>query len=99
MTSQKAHPFVALKLENVNNQSSWDACCFCGKKGHSGCPLPYADNITIKDVLNKMLKVEDNISFYNGGRGCKDLVLQIDWNNAKKIPLDMLLYDVHMLFI
>ena len=69
-------------------------CLFCNKRNsHNGCPLPYVDDVTVKDVLNKMLKVEDNLTFYYGGKGINDFCLLIDWNKAKKIPLDGLDYE------
>ena len=69
-------------------------CIFCNKRNsHKGCALPYVDDVTVKDILNKMLKCEDNLSFYYGGKGSNDFALQIDWNKAKKIPLDALDYE------
>jgi len=76
-----------LKLKDV----SPDICYFCGRDDyHEGCPMPYLDNVTIRDILNSMLKIDDNISFYHKNGGKKDLVILIDWD--KTIPQNLLDY-------
>ena len=41
--------------------------------------MPYSSKETVLDLLHK-IGVEDNISFYGGNKGKRDLILNMLWN-------------------
>jgi hypothetical protein len=45
------------------------------------CPVPFTDNITVVDMLNKM-GVDDNLSFYGDNRGKHDFIINICWADS-----------------
>ena len=67
-----------LKIENISGYM--EDCHFCGNSYcRSNCPLPYSSKETVLDTLHK-IGVEDNISFYGGNKGKRDLILNILWH-------------------
>lgn len=55
-------------------------CNWCNKNTcRSSCGLPYTDNQTVIDLLNK-IGVDDNISYYGDNRGRHDLILNMYWS-------------------
>lgn len=49
--------------------------------GGSNSPLPYSDQMTVLDMLNKN-GVDDNISYYGDNRGKHDFILNMVWADA-----------------
>ena len=59
---------------------NFKSCYFCDNRHtNQNCPLPYSSQTKIINLLQK-ISVEDNISFYNGGKGNKDLKLAFIWS-------------------
>jgi len=46
----------------------------------NSCSLESSEEVTVKDMLDK-LGVTDNISYYKGGQGNNDFILNIKWNS------------------
>lgn len=66
-----------LRIENVSGYM--EDCYFCGSSTcRRNCALPYDSNQTVLDILQK-LDVTDNVSFYNEGRGRKDVTIAFRW--------------------
>ena len=67
-----------LRVENVSGYGQ--DCFFCDESScKPNCPLPYHSTMTVFDLLKK-LGVDDNVSFYNEGRGRKDVTLALIWS-------------------
>ena len=85
---QARHMPYQLKVENVSGY--YEDCKFCGRdQSHANCPLPYLNNTTVLDMLDK-LGVDDNASFYNENGGRNDFILNVVWH--KDVPQDVLRY-------
>ena len=68
-----------LKIENVSGYM--EDCYFCGNpQCRRGCALPYLNSMTVLDLLQKV-DVTDNISYYNEGRGRKDVTIFFRWSS------------------
>lgn len=54
-------------------------CQFCDEqKCLTSCPLPFCSKTTVLDLLQK-IGVEDNVSYYNEGKGKHDITLRMVW--------------------
>jgi len=62
-----------------------EACHFCSDKRCEGCPLPYTPQFSYQDLLAK-LETTGNNSFYGEGRGKKDIIIEVVWNQAIEKP-------------
>jgi len=68
-----------LKLENMT--SYYEKCHYCAKDNcRNNCPVPFDSNLTVLDLLHK-LGSEDNVSYFDSGKGKKDVVLNVVFNN------------------
>ena len=68
------------KLMVENNSSYAQDCHFCGNYHcRKHCPVPFREDMTVLDMLNKV-GADDNISYYNNGNGKHDFILNIVWH-------------------
>ena len=73
----------ALYMVKLKNMSGYmESCHYCTDKRCDGCPLPFVEDITVKDYLDR-LNIESNVSFYADGykKGKQDMIFDIIWNN------------------
>lgn len=71
-------PYV-LRIKNLTGYM--ESCYFCGdKRCESGCPLPYTDELTYGDLLQKIGQ-QSNDSYFGDhyNRGKKDINLDAVW--------------------
>lgn len=81
-----------LKIETVSGYNQ--DCFFCdNSKCRSSCPLPFNSKMTVFDLLQK-LNVEDNVSYYNHGKGRKDITLGLVWSKDFLDDIQKLLSSV-----
>lgn len=68
-----------LRIKNLTGYM--ESCYFCGdKRCESGCPLPYTDDVTYGDLLQKLGQTS-NDSFFGESyhRGKKDITIESVW--------------------
>lgn len=71
-----------LRIENISAYQQ--ECRFCEESMcRADCPLPFCSKTTVLDLMQK-IPVEDNVSYYNGGKGRRDLTLHLRWQRDFK---------------
>lgn len=85
----------SLRIENVAGYA--EDCHFCeDSRCRQCCALPYSSKTTVLDLLKK-LDVQDNISYFNEGKGRKDVTLAFIWSSDFQTGIQKLLSSVHSL--
>mmetsp|Transcript_38637 Transcript_38637/g.58801 ORF Transcript_38637/g.58801 Transcript_38637/m.58801 type:complete len:332 (-) Transcript_38637:391-1386(-) len=82
-----AQDVMPYQLKIENNSGYGRTCYFCSNSRCSkNCPLPYTTTATVLDMLHKTGS-EDNISFYGGGKGKRDFIINLVWQHDFEKPL------------
>lgn len=78
----------SLRIKNMTGYM--ESCFFCGDRRCEGCPVPFDNQMTYNDLLEK-IGVTSNVSFYQDGyhRGKKDVIIEVVWN----IKIDKVFFD------
>jgi hypothetical protein len=72
-----------IRIENNRSYGvGMQPCNWCSQSScRSNCPVPYSDQLTVLDMLNK-IGVDDNISYYGDNRGKQDFILNMVWADS-----------------